>query len=325
MQAVLAPMTGINRHSCLWYIDAQATPLHMAEVQGVYAAAITPRGKQGEVDFGAAFELVDFLAGGGVSGVALFTGAGEYAAFSVEERSRLVYLATKRSRVPVLAGVGSATLDHSVALAREARDAGVDGLLLPPPYFFRYRQDDVHEFYLQFAAHLGTGAATFLSNHPVYTTGIEPETARALMATGHFAGIEDGSGDPQTFACMKTAASCVLAGNDPFLPSALRAGAHGAVSGVAGAVPELVTALDRAIRAGEEAEAEALERRMQDFIAWCQELPQPAVLRMAVELRGIQTGAPSVPLSPSKQKRMEEFREWFQDWLPAAKKRSANA
>jgi dihydrodipicolinate synthase/N-acetylneuraminate lyase len=290
----------------------------MADVRGVYAAAITPRGEQDEVDFGAAFELLDFLAKAGVDGIALFTGAGEYAALSVEERSRLVYLAVKRSRVPVLVGVGSATLHDSVELARAARDAGAAGLLLPPPYFFRYQQDDLCEFYLQFAACVDSGAATFLSNHPIYASAIETETVRALLSTGRFAGIEDASGDPQTFACIQAAAAapaCVLVGSDPFLANAIRAGAQGAISGVAGAAPELVMALVRAIQTGNQPEAERLERRMGEFLAWCQEFPQPAILRAAAELRGIETGGLAAPLSASRQKRLEKFREWFPAWL----------
>jgi 4-hydroxy-tetrahydrodipicolinate synthase len=290
----------------------------MADVRGVYAAAITPRGTQGEVDYGAAFELLDFLAKGGVDGIALFTGAGEYAAIPAAERSRLVYLAVKRSRIPILCGVGSATLNDSIQLAREACDAGAAGLLLPPPYFFRYRQDDIREFYLQFAAHVDDGTVTFLSNNPVYTTAIETETAGALLSSGRFAGIEDGSGCPQTFACLQAVAgnpARVLAGNDPFLADAIRAGAPGAISGVAGAVPELVTALNRAIRAGDQPQTEHLERRMQEFIAWCREFSQPAILRVAAGLRGIKTGALAVPLSAAGLKRLEEFREWFPNWL----------
>jgi 4-hydroxy-tetrahydrodipicolinate synthase len=290
----------------------------MPLLHGVYAAAITPSGKKGDVDLSAAFELVDLLAKGGVAGIALFTGAGEYASRSVDERSRLVYLAVKRSRVPVLVGVGSATLDQSVALARSARDAGADGLLLPPPYFYRYQQDDLYEFYTQFASHVGAGATTLLSNNPLYASPIAPETAGALLATGHFAGIEDGSGDPRTLACMQSVAgpdASIFCGHDPSLAGALRANAHGAISGVAGAVPELVTALDRAIRSGNEAEAARLEERMAQFIAWCTEFPQPAILRVAAELRGIKTGGLSVPLGPAKRKRLEEFREWFPRWL----------
>src|SRR5579872_2017211 len=148
----------------------------MSDIQGVYAAAITPRGGHGEIDFGASFELIDFLCRGGINGIALYAPTGEFAALSSVERSRLVYLAVKRSRVPVLVGVGSATLDASLALAREAQDAGAAGLLLPPPHFFRYDQDDLREYYLQFAQHLGSGTATYLSQLPTPCTGLDDGT-----------------------------------------------------------------------------------------------------------------------------------------------------
>lgn len=290
----------------------------MADVRGIYAASITPRGKNGDIDFGAAFELLDFLAKGGADGVALFTGAGEYAAIPIGERSRLTYLAVKRSRIPVLVGVGSATLDQSVQLAREARGAGAAAVLLPPPYFYHYQQDDLHEFYTQFAAQCRDGAPAFVSNNPLYASAIAPETVRALLATGKFAGVEDASGDLRTFACLRAAAGTglwVLAGHDPFLAAALASGAHGAVSGVAGVAPELVASLARAIRDGNAAVQARLEQRLGQFIAWCQEFPQPTILRMAVELQGIKTGALPVPIGAAKQKRLEEFREWFPGWL----------
>lgn len=290
----------------------------MADVAGVYAAAITPRGKNGEVDFGAAFELIDFVSRGGADGIALFTAAGEYAAVSPGERSRMVYLAVKRSRVPVLVGVGSATLEDSVALAREARDAGAQALLLPPPWFFRYRQDDLCEFYRQFAAHVGRGAVTLLSHNPAYTSPIEAETARALLCAGGFAGIEDAGGDPAGFACLQAAAApggIVLCGCDSLLAHALRGGAPGAVSGAAGAIPETVTALARAIRDGNQAEADRLERRMLEFLAWCGEFPQPVILRTTAALRGIPAGSLAVPLGAAGARRLEEFRAWFRDWV----------
>ena len=91
------------------------------ELQGVNVAAITSRGKAGDVNFGATFELIDYLCAARVDGIALFTAWGEYPALASDDRARLLYLAVKRSRVPVLAGVGSATLDQTLDLAREAR------------------------------------------------------------------------------------------------------------------------------------------------------------------------------------------------------------
>src|SRR5207244_3224539 len=133
-------------------------------ITGIYVAAVTPQRKSYEADVGAMLELVDFLAAAGVNGIALLGSTGEFLHLAFEDRVRLVQLAVKRSRVPVLVGVGHSTLDGAVGLGREAMKAGAAGLLLMPPYFFRYNQEDIQEFYVQFAGVLGGGARIFLYN-----------------------------------------------------------------------------------------------------------------------------------------------------------------
>jgi 4-hydroxy-tetrahydrodipicolinate synthase len=299
----------------------------MTDVSGVIASAITPRGKQEDVDFGATFELVDYLCAAGVRGIALFGATGEYPALSLDERSRLIYLAVKRSRVPLLVGVGSATLDVSATLAREARRAGVAGLLLPPPYFFRYQQDDIREFYLQFAAQVGAGAAIFLCNIPSFASEIAVESALNLLETGLFAGIENAGGDLEYFARLKPAADArpfaLLVANDAlFTRARSEGGCSGAISLAACAVPELMLALERAITSGNQQAATRLDEMLQEFRAWIDWFPQPAAIKAALGLRGLQTGPLPVPLSPEKRRKLDEFREWFQGWLPAMKKSS---
>src|SRR5438270_12939877 len=92
--------------------------------RGLIGAALTPRGKRGELNFGASFELIDQLCGAGLRGIALLTATGEYPAFTFEERTRLVYLGVKRSRAPIFAGAGAENLDTAVAIGREALAAG---------------------------------------------------------------------------------------------------------------------------------------------------------------------------------------------------------
>jgi hypothetical protein len=46
---------------------------------------------------------------------------------------------------------------------------------------------------------------------------------------------------------------------------------------------------------------------------------------LATGLRGLKTGPLAVPLSPQQQKDLDAFRDWFQRWLPAVRKLSANA
>jgi len=295
----------------------------MTDFQGVYAASITPRGKQGEMDLGAAFELIDHFCAAKLRGVVLFGAWGEYPAFAAEERSRLVYLAVKRSRVPVLAGVGSATLDASMDLAREARAAGAAGVLLPPPYCFRFEAEDIREFYLEFARQMGPGIAVFLSNNPALTNTIPSETAFELLETGKFAGIEDGCGNAESFFRTRSAANGawqVLMGNDAVFTSARCAGVRCAVSAVACAVPELVMALDGAIASGRQDQVTLLDTALREFLNWATRFPPPTIVRVATGLRGLKTGPVTMPLSAEKQRLLEEFRGWFPPWLAEVKR-----
>jgi 4-hydroxy-tetrahydrodipicolinate synthase len=301
----------------------------MADFEGVNVAALTPRSKHGDVDLGVAFELVDMLCRAGAHSIALFTATGEYPAFSPDERSRLVYLARKRSRVPVLVGAGSATLEISLTLAREARQAGAAAVLVPPPFYFRYQQDDIHAFYHQFAQQLGGGIPIWLSNYPAFATPIEATTALCLLETGWFAGIEDASGDLDTFAALRAAAArCnlpILVGHDGLLVEAGSAGVPGWMSPAASAVPELVVALHRAMAARDHVRFDQLSAVFQQFVSFAASLPQPAVVKLAATLRGLKTGALAVPLPLAREGEIDRFREWFQGWMPEIKKMAVNA
>jgi len=288
-------------------------------LQGVYAAAITPRNKTGDLNFGATFELIDYLCAARVGGIALFTESGEYPALAVDERARLTYLAVKRSRVPLLTGVGSATLDQSLELAREARAAGAAAILLPPPLHYRYDEDDICEFYTQFASQFGSGPPVVISGE------IAPGIACRLLESGRFAGIEDGSSSQESLdrLCACAADRSVLAGDDRLMVQARSAGL-GVLSAAACAAPELTMALDSAIGAGDGPRIATLEAVRQELVAWLARFPAPAGLKTAVAARGIQTGPLAVPLSPAKALCLEQFREWFKAWLPATRKLASN-
>jgi 4-hydroxy-tetrahydrodipicolinate synthase len=260
-----------------------------ASKPGPIAAAITPRNRHEEIDFGAAFELIDFLCRFGVGGIALFTAIGEYASLAADDRSRLLCLAVKRSRAPIYAGIGAATLDGALTLARDARDAGAVGLFLPPPHGFAYGQDDIREFYLQFAAHAEAGPPVYLIASPGLSSTFDHRTAYELIATGNFAGLPD------------------------------------SVSEIACAIPELVAAQHGARGSARKEEAARIDAMLGEFTDWVYQFPPTVAIKTAVALRGIKTGPLPVPLTPEKQRRLEEFRAWFTAWLPATKKLHAHA
>jgi len=278
----------------------------MSDFQPVYAAAITPRGPKGDLNFGAMFELIDYLCAARTPGIMLFDGAGEYPAYAAEERSRVTRLAVKRSRAPVLVGVGSPALDISVMLAREARDAGAAGVVVPPPLFFNGDSADLMEFYRQFAAETAPGVPAVITS---FSQSIK------LVEDGLFAGMLDCSED---FQLAGLPPSRILTGNDEMLRRALSAGA-GAISPAACALPELTAALARAISASDAPQIERLASALSEFLAWSRQFPSPVAVKVAASVRGVKTGPLLAPLAPEKCALLERFREWFRSWLPAMK------
>jgi 4-hydroxy-tetrahydrodipicolinate synthase len=292
------------------------------QLGGVFAAAVTPHRLEGhEADIGGMLELVDFLARSGVQGTVVLGSTGEFLHVTPSDRERIVQFSVKRSRVPVIAGVSHSTLDGTLELASDAITSGAAAILLMPPYFFRYDQSDVAEFYRRFAVEIGrTDVPILLYNIPQFTSGIAFETVRELLDSGRFAGIKDSSGDWDYFqqlAGLRAQRDFTLfVGNDGIFPQARLAGADGVVSGCACAIPELLLKLDAAITSGDQARTAMLTELLNQFIAWIDRFPTPVGIKVATAARGLKIGPLAVPLGPEKCRDLEAFQSWFKTWFP---------
>ena len=294
-------------------------------IQGILAAAITPRRQSGyQIDLGAALDLIDFLCSKGVQGILLLGSTGEFLHFDHDDRSRLVAMSVRRSRVPILVNVSHSTFDGAVRLAEAAGSAGAAGIVVMPPYFFRYRQSEIREFYLRFAAEAGGRTPLYIYNIPWFTTDIECETSIDLLSSGHFEGIKDSSGRFEDFVRLnefrKQQPFTLMMGADTIYARARQAGADGAVSGIASAIPELLVALDRAVGSGDSAGLERLQKRVEEFAIEIDRFPVPMGIKAAACTRGLKSGACAVPLSPERQSEMDQFVNWFREWLKAVEK-----
>lgn len=287
--------------------------------QGVYAALATPRRANSiEADTAALLDYLDAIASAGVEGLVLFGSTGEFVHFESEERIRATGLAIKRSRVPVLVNVSHSTLAGAVAIAGSARDAGAAGLLLTPPYFYRYPADQIFEFYLQFVKLVGRETPIYLYNLPMFLNPISPDLVKRLLETGAFAGIKDSGGDWSYFELLKALRSSspfqLLVGNEAIYLRGRSAGADGTVSGIAGAVPELMVALDRAIIGGETQRAERLNERLLEFLDQVNRFPVTVAIRQAAAMRGWSLSQTAVPFDEDTAADVIAFHGWFREW-----------
>jgi dihydrodipicolinate synthase/N-acetylneuraminate lyase len=288
---------------------------------GVYAALATPRPQNSvEADAAALFDYLDLVQNRGVDGIVLFGSTGEFVHFDVMERMRVLMLAKKRCRVPLLVNVAHSTMAGAIELAEDAMEAGVAGLLLMPPYYFHYSACQIAEFYRQFIKEVDGKARVYLYNIPQFTNAIPLEAMEELLASGAFAGIKDSSGNWELFERLLALKAAhpfqLLVGNDAIYRRARPSGADGIVSGVAAAVPELLVALERAIAAKEEEHANSLDARLQEFLGWLNRFPAPIGIKIAACARGWKLAHTALPYDEHMLAGKQEFEQWFKEWLP---------
>jgi len=291
----------------------------MTEIHGVNTPLVTPQGDGSKPDLGAMRELIDFVVAGGVRGICIGGTTGEFIHYSLGLRKQMFACAAKHSAVPIIAGIAHSTLAGATELAQAASDSGARALLVMPPYFFRYAQEEVREFFLRFAERAPDTLPILLYNLPAFGNEISPETARDLLATGRFAGIKDSSGSFDNFIRFKALRThhrfTLLVGDDKLFTAARAQGADGVISGVAGVLPELLLAIERALATGAPMRAQTLDRRLREFIAWLDRFPAPVGLKLALAARGLPAGSLAVPLSPLRLRLAEQFTDWFTQWL----------
>jgi 4-hydroxy-tetrahydrodipicolinate synthase len=281
-----------------------------ASIVGIIPAAITPRRADSvEIDLARGLELIDFLVDRGVAGITLLGSTGEFPHFTPEDRARFAAMAIPRSHVPVLVNATHSTLDGAVQIAQAAAENGAAGVLVMPPYYFRYSQESIRAFCLEFADRVS--APVYLYNIPQFTSAFEIETSLSLLATGAFAGIKDSSGHWENFLKLHATGLPVLVGADTMYGRAAREGTAGAISGTASVLPELMIAIDRRSRAGED--TSELDRKLAEFQDRAMSFPFPVAFREALKIRGVDPGPHASPLGPEESKKMDEFQGWFRE------------
>jgi 4-hydroxy-tetrahydrodipicolinate synthase len=293
-------------------------------VQGVYAALLTPRRTDDSVDETAFASLIEFLFERDLTSFAINGATGEFCLTAPHHLRSLFSVLHKTSRSPnILCGVGAAGAAQTLELAKIAQGEGARALLLPMPYFFPYRQEDLEAFVQTVAA--SVSLPILLYNLPDFTTCLEPETScRLIRDVPNVIGIKDSGKSLNTLRQLTASgsAACRIVGNDAMLAAALGEGlCDGVVSGVACVLPELIRAVFNCGIAADAAALSEVSGLLDSFIQQLSSFPVPWGLKWIAEARGILKASFSQPVSTLRLEQGRVMAEWYGAWreniLPA--------
>jgi 4-hydroxy-tetrahydrodipicolinate synthase len=291
-------------------------------VTETYAALSVPRDMGGNLDAYSFRQEIEFLLSQGIRGMVINGATGECCVATSEDLCRMLEIAqeTTAGRAAYFCGIGSASVQGSIENGRIAAQGGAKCLLLPPPHYFPYEQDDLDAFCRKVAE--SASLPILLYNLPQFTNNIfQPKTVvNLLMDVPNIVGIKDSSGSLDVLRAMTRAGvGNRVVGNDSVLAQALRERVcDGVISGVACAVPELLVALFGQRHDPDSPQFNEAANVLAEFIEHLNAFPVPWGLKWIQESRGISPATFSQPVSERRTMQGRDFQAWFQGWREKA-------
>ncbi|MGP3771455.1 4-hydroxy-tetrahydrodipicolinate synthase [Streptomyces sp. SDT5-1] len=208
-------------------------------------AMVTPFTETGDLDTAAAQELADRLVSEGCEGLVLSGTTGESPTTTDAEKARLVRAVREAvgDRATIVAGVGTPDTRHTITLARQAQQAGADGLLVVSPYYSRPPQDALEHHFRTVAD--ATDLPVMLYDIPTRTgTRIEPATMIRLADHPRIVAVKDCAYDLlSTQQVMAATDLAYYTGCDEYVLPLYALGGAGYVSTVANVAPAAFRAI----------------------------------------------------------------------------------
>jgi len=280
------------------------------EFAGVSVALITPF-RNGEVDFEALRQQVEFQIAAGVTCLCPVGTTGESPTLSHEEHEQVIaaVIEAAAGRVKVMPGTGSNSTAEALRLTRFAARHGADAVLVVGPYYNRPTQEGLYRHYRTLAEAVDIPICIY--NIPGRTgRNIEPETIIRLAEIPNIAMVKEASGSmdqaSQIIACTDLT---ILSGDDSLTLPLMAIGGRGVISVVANLVPQDMKAMIEAFEAGRIEEAQRWHKKL---FPLCRDLlslaSNPIPVKAAMKMLGRDSGELRMPLVPLEGEALEKLR-----------------
>ena len=209
--------------------------------QGVFPAATTSFRADMSVDFTATTDHVEAMIEDGITGVIMLGTVGENCSLEYAEKLDVLRATVKHvdGRIPVLTGVAEYTTALACRFAGDARDVGVDGLMVLPAMVYNSDDRETMEHFRAVAR--ATSLPILVYNNPVaYKVDITPEMFADLADEPTLVAIKESSENVRRITDLKNIVGdryILFCGVDDLALEAAMLGAVGWVAGLVNAFP----------------------------------------------------------------------------------------
>ncbi|MBT6810259.1 MAG: 4-hydroxy-tetrahydrodipicolinate synthase [Thiotrichales bacterium] len=230
--------------------------------KGSMVALVTPMNSDGELDWDALEQLVEFHIDGGTDAIVAMGTTGESATLNEKEHCAVIQRVIKcvAGRVPVIAGTGANSTQEAIDLTRCAKEQGADAALLVTPYYNKPTQEGLYLHYKAVAE--AVDIPQILYNVPGRTAcDMLPETIGRLSSIENIIGVKEATGELDRLDSIKKVSVDgfeIYSGDDSTCTEFILQGGDGTISVTANIEPAQMHKMCEAAMAGDRELAEQL-------------------------------------------------------------------
>lgn len=280
--------------------------------KGSFVALVTPF-QNGVLDEAAFQSFVDWQITEGTDGLVPCGTTGESPTLSHDEHKRVTELCIKTAagRVPVMAGAGSNSTAEAIDLAKHAKSAGADAVLVVTPYYNKPTQAGLSAHYR--AIHDAVDIPIVIYNIPGRSVvDMSVATMAELAKLPRIVGVKDATSDLNRPMLTRNACGpdfCQLSGEDGTAVPFLAGGGVGCISVTGNIAPRLCADMHRAWADGDVTRAMEIQYKLMPLHAamFCETSPGP--VKYALELMGrckAETRLPLVDIAETSKQRVKD-------------------
>lgn len=270
--------------------------------RGVQVVLITPMSEDLSVDLKGLEDNVRTVLAHGIDGLVVSGTYGEFSTLSADERIDMfrVVASAAEGKVPVIGCVAHSSTREVISLAQRAVQAGVDGILVAPPFLCEANADEIVGHFQAVASAVDIGVLVY--NDPDLGVYLDvPLLARIADEVPSICGTKHGATDlRELYRLVETLGDrwTIVNGSDTLAIPSYALGLNGITSSRTGPFPELIPRIWRRLEANDLEGARRLHAAWRPYRALSSRLGEPATMKAAHELRGRPGGPVRPPLRP---------------------------
>lgn len=285
----------------------------MSKLHGTGTALVTPFKSNGSIDEAALRALVNWQIKNKVEFLVPCGSTGESATMTREERRRVIEIVYDETsgRVPVIPGTGTNSTLDSIELTNDAKEAGIDTVLLVGPYYNKPTQEGFFQHFKVIAELCDVKVVLYNVPGRTASNMLAETTLRLAEEVENVIAVKEASNNlEQIMQIIKYRPKnfSVLSGEDTLTLPIVTSGGDGVISVVSNETPREYSDMVRYALAGDLKKAHALHYKLFELMKINFIESNPIPVKTALSMMGMMSDNFRLPLTKMAKANKEKLR-----------------